>query len=103
MRRRPVGKVDRSWASLSSLPPSLAMAPLVPWAQHHDSDLLTQAQWILPSFIPQHFYVFPTARAQRQAPPSLVLPSAYFLSLMDNYASAVLASNQSHPTAGPLH
>lgn len=41
--------MDRSWASLSSLPPSLAMAPLVPWAQHHDSDLLTQAQWILPS------------------------------------------------------
>lgn len=49
MRRRPVGKVDWGWASLSSLPPSLVMAPLVPWVQHHDSDLLTQAQWILPS------------------------------------------------------
>lgn len=41
--RTPVGKGGQGWASLSSLPPSLAVA-----GSYH-SDLLTRGQWIVPS------------------------------------------------------
>lgn len=99
----------QGWASCSSLPPSLAMAPLVLWAQHHDSVLLTQAQWILPSSFLSIPISLPCSGAQGQAPPSLVLSSASSFSLifcplpLDNYASAILASNQSCSTSGPLY
>lgn len=51
------------------LSPSLAMVPLVHWAQHRYSNVLTQGQWLwLLNITPQQSHLFLAATAHHQMP-----------------------------------